>query len=284
MSNLRKIVSAIGDNVTPDAGPAPMLQWVEIDQLLVDDGYQRPLSSHNWKSIRQIADGFKWSRFSPVLCAPVEGGLFAIIDGQHRTHAAAMCGYKSVPCQIVQMSPSEQAASFAAVNGNITKVTALNLLKAALAAGEPWAVECDAIAKEGGCRLMLSNPSSKDRKPGPIYAARMFRKLVESRPREALIKALKILMHAEGYCDNSDLWDGSLLEPMLLAMTEVPEYLEAEGFVSFLEIYDIWEAIDGIEDENKRRIGNGQPKISRKEGIRIDLMKAITEAMGEEAP
>lgn len=208
--------------------------------------------------------------------------MFAIIDGQHRAHAAAMRGYKSVPCQIVQMSPVEQAASFAAVNGNITKVTALNLLKAALAAGEPWAVECDAIAKEGGCRLMLSTPSSKDRKPGQIYAARMFRKLVETRPREALIKALTILMQAEGYRDNSDLWDGSLLEPMLLAMTEFPEYLDRDDFVSFLEIYDVWEAIDGIEDENKRRIGNGQPKISRKEGIRIDLLKSITEAMGED--
>lgn len=283
MTALRKIVSASGDSVNTDAGPAPMLQWVEIDQLVIDDSYQRPLSSHNWKNIRQIAEGFKWSRFSPVLCAPVEGGLFAVIDGQHRAHAAAICGYKSVPCQIVQMSPVEQAASFAAVNGNVTKVTALNLLKAALAAGEPWAVECNAIASEAGCRLMLSNPSSKDRKPGQIYAARMFRKLVETRPRDAIIKSLTILMQAEGHRDNPDLWDGSILEPTLLAMTETPEHLDGEGFVSFIELYDIWEAIDGIENENKRRVGNGQPKISRKEGIRIDLMKAITEAMGEDA-
>lgn len=282
MSALRKIAFAKGDVVDADAGPAPMLQWVEIEQLVIDDGYQRPLASHNWKSIRQIADGFKWSRFSPVLCAPVEGGMFAIIDGQHRTHAAAMCGYKSVPCQIVQMSPVEQAASFAAVNGNVTKVTTLNLLKAALAAGEPWAVECNNIALEGGCKLMLSNGSSEAKKPGQIFAAKMFRKLVESRPREAIIKSLNILMQAEGYRDNSDIWDGGILESTLLAMTEVPEYLDRDDFVSFLELYDIWEAIDGIEAENKRRIGSGKPKISRKEGIRIDLLKAITEAMGED--
>ncbi|MFS2326537.1 ParB N-terminal domain-containing protein [Brucella sp. H1_1004] len=282
MSNLRKVASTKVEISPADAGPAPMLQWVEIGQLVIDDDYQRPLSPHNWKNIRQIADGFKWSRFSPVLCAPVEGGQFAIIDGQHRAHAAAMCGYKSVPCQIVQMSPVEQAASFAAVNGNVTKVTTLNLLKAALAAGEPWAVECNSIAIEGGCKLMLSNASSEKKKPGQIYAAKMFRKLVENRPREAIIKALNILMSAEGYCDNADLWDGGILESTLLAMTEVPEYLDREDFIGFLELYDIWEAIDGIEAENKRRIGNGQPKISRKEGIRIDLLKAITEAMAED--
>lgn len=282
MSNLRKVVSTKSEIAPAEAGPAPMLQWVEIKQLVIDDDYQRPLSPHNWKNIRQIADGFRWSRFSPVLCAPVEGGLFAIIDGQHRAHAAAMCGYKSVPCQIVQMSPVEQAASFAAVNGNVTKVTTLNLLKAALAAGEPWAVECNSIAIEGGCKLMLSNASSEKKKPGQIYAAKMFRKLVENRPREAIIKALTILMQAEGYRDNAGIWDGGILESTLLAMTEVPDYLDRDDFVSFLELYDIWEAIDGIEAENRRRIGVGKPKISRKEGIRIDLLKSITEAMAED--
>lgn len=282
MINMRKITTAKGEIIATEAGPAPMLQWVEVDQLVIDDEYQRPLSPHNWKSIRQIASGFKWSRFSPVLCAPVEGGLFAIIDGQHRTHAAALCGYQSVPCQIVQMSREEQAASFAAVNGNVTKVTTLNLLKAALAAGEPWAVECNAVATEGGCQLMLSNGSTQNKKPGQIYAARMFRKLVESRPREAIIKALNILLLAEGYGDNVDFWDSSILEPTLMALTETPQYLDRVDFVSFLELYDIWDAVDGIDAENKRRIGSGQPKISRKEGIRIDLLKAITEAMAED--
>lgn len=128
--------SPVGD---VDPGAAPMLQWLPISSLVVDDGYQRDLKAGNWKAIRRIAAAFSWSRFSPVFVAPVEGGLYAIIDGQHRTHAAALVGIDTVPCQIVQMDPREQAASFAAINGLVTKVTIWNIYKAALAAGEAWA-------------------------------------------------------------------------------------------------------------------------------------------------
>ena len=135
-------------NVNP--GPAPMLQWIRIEQLVVDDSYQRDLKAGNWKTIQRIAEAFRWSRFSPVFVAPVEGGRFAIIDGQHRTHAAAICGFAEVPCQVVQMSLEEQAASFAAVNGLVTKVTLQQIFKAALTAGETWAIECDRICRDAG--------------------------------------------------------------------------------------------------------------------------------------
>ncbi|MBI1620099.1 ParB N-terminal domain-containing protein [Aquamicrobium zhengzhouense] len=133
-----------------DSGPAPMLQWIRIEQLVVDDSYQRDLKAGNWKTIQRIAEAFRWSRFSPVFVAPVEGGRFAIIDGQHRTHAAAICGFAEVPCQVVQMSLEEQAASFAAVNGLVTKVTLQQIFKAALTAGETWAIECDRICRDAG--------------------------------------------------------------------------------------------------------------------------------------
>ena len=122
--------------MTVNPGSAPILQWVKIVDLVVDDRYQRDLKFGNWKAIRRIAQNFKWSRFSPVFVAPVEGGKFAIIDGQHRTHAAAICGFSEVPCQVVHMSRDEQAAAFAAVNGLVTKVTLWNIYKAALVAAE----------------------------------------------------------------------------------------------------------------------------------------------------
>ena len=48
-------------------GPAPMLQWVRVDQLVIDDAYQRPLGRANWTAIQKIAANFAWSRFHPLL-------------------------------------------------------------------------------------------------------------------------------------------------------------------------------------------------------------------------
>ncbi len=61
-----------------------MLTWVENAPMVVDDSYQRAMGSLAWRHIIAIADNFDWSKFTPVIVAPVEGGFYAIIDGQHR--------------------------------------------------------------------------------------------------------------------------------------------------------------------------------------------------------
>lgn len=85
--------------------PAPQLLWLRIEDLVVDSRYQRPLNTGNWAAIRRIAKDFRWSRFSPVLVAPVEGGRYAVIDGQHRAHAAALCGIESIPAMVALVPP-----------------------------------------------------------------------------------------------------------------------------------------------------------------------------------
>jgi ParB-like chromosome segregation protein Spo0J len=57
----------------------------------------------------------------------VEGGRFAIIDGQHRTTSAAILGIETVPCQIVIAEQTEQAAAFKAINGTITPISQMAL-------------------------------------------------------------------------------------------------------------------------------------------------------------
>ncbi|MDF1778761.1 MAG: ParB N-terminal domain-containing protein [Rhizobiaceae bacterium] len=204
-----------------DPGPAPMLQWLKIAQLVIDDSYQRPLAKQNRKAIAAIAAQFRWSRFSPVFAAPIEGGLFAVIDGQHRTHAAALCGFSEVPCQIVQMSLQEQAESFSAVNGLVTKVTTGQLFKAALAAGEERAVRMDAIARAGGCRLMTVNASAETKKPGEIFALKAYGQCVDQFKENRLIATLQALMAAEGYCDTPEIWAGQILFPIIWALARI---------------------------------------------------------------
>ena len=163
-----------------DPGPAPMLQWIDLDRLVIDEAYQRPLGRSNWVAIEKIAANFQWSRFGPVLVAPVAGGLYAVIDGQHRAHAAALCGILQVPAMVVQVDLAAQAKSFAWVNSQTIKVTPFHIFKAALAAGEDWAVRADAAVAAAGCRLMTFHPSAKNKRPGEVYCIGLIRKQIEA--------------------------------------------------------------------------------------------------------
>jgi len=260
-----------------DSGPAPMLQWLKIAQLVIDDSYQRPLALHNWKAIAGIAAQFRWSRFSPVFAAPVEGGLFAVIDGQHRTHAAALCGFSEVPCQIVQMSLAEQAESFAAVNGLVTKVTPHQLFKAALAGGEAKALRMDAVARAGGCQVMTGNASSKLKAPGQIYAVRAFGKCVEHYDETRLVAALQALMAAEGYRDTPELWAGPVLFPLIRALAGTDHGLNSADLARWLEEFDIFTVIDEIENETKRRARLVLPRIAKTKALEEAVSNALAD-------
>ena len=261
ITSFRNIVRPNGPETPSKPGPAPMLQWVKIDDLVVDDSYQRDLKPGNWKAIKAIAADFKWSRFSPVFVAPVEGGKFAIIDGQHRTHAAAMCGFDQVPCQVVQMSPEEQAAAFAAVNGIVTKVTTFQIYKAALAAGEAWATEIHGVALEAGCRVMTSNASMFSKKPGEIYSIVRMRKLIEQHKAGNVSRALSILRQAEGFRDDAEYWDGSIIIPMVEALCERPPVLSNSVAPASVSDFDVFGAIDRIRQEVRERRVRGLPSI-----------------------
>ena len=263
-----------------DAGPAPMLQWIRIDKLVVDDTYQRELKFGNWKAIRRIADNFLWSRFSPVFVAPVEGGRFAIIDGQHRTHAAAMCGFAEVPCQVVQMSVEEQAAAFAAVNGLVTKVTTWQIYKAAHAAGEEWAMKIASCAEEAGCKVMFRNASSWAKKPGEIYAINQFKEIVEAFSPGPVTAALRIMMQAKGICDNYEAWDAMILRAMVSALCTRQPAMNNPLVVRVLEDFDLLGVMDKIKAATRDRIRRGEPYAPKRE----QLQNAITAMLDRRLP
>lgn len=264
-----------------EPGPAPMLQWIGIDKLVVDDRYQRDLKTGNWKAIQRIAAGFKWSRFSPVFVAPVEGGRFAIIDGQHRTHAAAICGFEEVPCQVVQMSVEEQAASFAAVNGLVTRVTPFQIYKAALTAGEEWAVECANICSKADCRLMTFNSSTDAKRAGDIYALSLIR-IYQARGLGRLVTfALAGLRKSEGGVEPG-MWGNDVLKPLINAVADRP-WLERKGvdLARFLDRFDIYAAIDRAEEFVRQKRRQGHVGISRWDIAAAEIGEGLDKAFPE---
>lgn len=248
---------------TVNAGSAPILQWVKITDLVVDDSYQRDLKIGNWKAIRNIARQFKWSRFSPVFVAPVEGGKYAIIDGQHRTHAAAICGFGEVPCQIVQMERAEQAAAFAAVNGLVTKVSLWNIYKAALTAGEDWAVGCHKICTDAGCQLMTHNKGTDDKKPGDVFSVSLIRQFYSSGKGHLVTLALSGVRRSE-FGKEAAAYSNEILRPLFDAVTQRP-WLAKQGadLSQFMDAFDIFAALDRSQELARQKRRQGHIGISR---------------------
>lgn len=196
------------DQVAP--GPAPSLQWIDIVDLVVDETYQRPIAGLGKTNVRRIAESFSWSKFATVVVAPIEGGKFAIIDGQHRTTAAAIVGMTSVPCQVILADRAGQAEAFRAINGTTTKVSALAMWKASLAARDPFCVKVDEAAKSAGVTLLGYPVTRNEQKPGETMAVAAVQAAYRRHGSAVLVEALQCVTRTRwntpGAIDAALIW------------------------------------------------------------------------------
>jgi hypothetical protein len=162
MRGLEKLVL---DKAAEHPGPPPKIEWLALAKLVIDDQYQRGIETRGLANIKKIAAEFKWSRFSPVMVTAVARGNYAIIDGQHRCTAALSLGYERVPCCIVYTEPGEAAAIFAAINGNVTSLSVLQVFRAARAAGELWAQQIDDVCRSAGVTALTHPIQQSKQKP-----------------------------------------------------------------------------------------------------------------------
>lgn len=266
-------------------GAPPRLEWLPIGQLVIDDEYQRPLARRNREAIQRIADRFDWSKFSVVVVSPAGSDRYAIIDGQHRTHAAALCGLERVPCQILRLDRAGQAASFAAINGAVTKITPWQIFKAALAAGESWATQARDAVDKAGCRLMTYNKGSEVRKPGEIYGVQMIRDMVSDYGAATVTAALSAYRRG-AYGDLAIAWNNVCITAWLRAVATSDMMNWGDGdLIDFQADCDILELDDVAVSEIRslRRIGEAAPaRHVRLTSLLIERWAAFTLPMREE--
>lgn len=227
MSEMRKIdvapfVAALG-TVNPGLGPVPQLQWIEIENLVIDPRYQREIFSKGRANVLKIAREFDWTKFAPVIVAPVIGGGFAIVDGQHRTTGAALRGIEKVPCFVIMADPSQQAAAFAAINGNVTAMTPMQIYHARVAAGEEQAVALHAALEKAGISICRYPVSAKLMKPGETFAVGILSKLHRLYPEPLFVLALRCLV--AGAKGKGGLIRASLCEAMCSVLDGEPGYV-----------------------------------------------------------
>lgn len=195
----------------------PNLAWVKLSQIVIDEAYQRPLGKSNWRAIRNIAENFDWSMFSPVMVS-VSGNRYALIDGQHRAHAAALCGLDQIPAMIVDLPREGQAKAFSWINGSATNITTFHIYRAALAAKEDWALRSRTAVDNAGCILMEANKSTNAKKSGEIFSIALIKELILADGDKAITDGLAAIRAIDTSNSRVALYSADLLRPWLKAV------------------------------------------------------------------
>jgi hypothetical protein len=218
-------------------GPVSQLQWLQIAQLFVDPRYQREISAKGRRNVRAIAEAFSWGKFAPVVVAPLEGGGYAIVDGQHRTTAAAALGIETVPCLIVQADPGEQARAFRAINAQVTRISRVQLFSAAVAAGEPDALDVAAMCAAADVSIRRSPTAISLIKPGETTSIGALYRLA----REPRALALCLLRGIRSQAiEGTNPFRELILDALRLALVDHPAWWGDEGrFIAVLDEIDL---------------------------------------------
>ena len=238
------------------AGAAPMLQWIKIVDLVADPAYQRPIIGKGRNNVGRIARAFSWSCFSPVVVAPVEGGKFAIIDGQHRTTAAALVGFESVPCQVVVAAREAQAAAFKAINGITTPISRMALHAAALVANEPWAAQVAEACACAEVEILKYPVPAGMQLPGKTMAVGAIARCLKHYGRETLITALQCVTQTANNIP------GSLSARIIKALCEVLDG-NRQWRDSGSALFEAFDLIDLSDIEERSGVDAATKKVGR---------------------
>jgi hypothetical protein len=150
VSEIRKIA---GNMPPAHFGDKPQLRWIAVECLRIDPAYQRTIMQRGSANVIKIARDFSWIKFGVITVAETDTGIFLIIDGQHRTAAAMLRRIKDVPCKVVRATRAQQAGAFAAINSQVTAVSAQQIFVARLAEGDTQAIELQKVCAEAGVTI-----------------------------------------------------------------------------------------------------------------------------------
>ena len=169
----RRALSAMADLRAPfnkPVGQPPTLEWIAVERIGVDPGYQRDATSNASTSlIRKIARAWDWRLCLPLSLSRRGDGTLWVVDGQHRLGGAKLRGdIPHLPCVVTSFtSYTDEGSAFVALNRERRALSSMDLFRAAIAAGEEQSVQMmDAITSAG---LTLAFACSfSEWKPGMI--------------------------------------------------------------------------------------------------------------------
>lgn len=144
---------------------------VALDELHIDESYQRSLQNH----VKIIARDWNPTKCDPLKINFREDGFFYVWDGQHRLEAAKLRGIKYLLCDItVGLTQSQEAELFGCQGIGIKKPDPYDIFKANVCSGE----EIDTAIKNMCDNYdLLVNRNNK--KAGNLSCLTLVRKIFE---------------------------------------------------------------------------------------------------------
>lgn len=233
MAKLKRIKPLTGKfPIGPIVGHVGALHMIRIEDLRVDHVYQREINVNSARNIRKICEAFDWAKFLPVIVVEAEGH-FAIVDGQHRTTAAATLGIEAVPCYVLSCSPAEAAAAFAAINGAVTPIAPIDIWFAELAAGVEAAHALQRVLDAAEVRVTRSKESFAK---GETRSIGVLRRAVEKYGHDRLVTILQCITQT---CDgNPGMIVGSVINGIGGAIGSKPDLLRSPSV-----LFDLFDGV-----------------------------------------
>jgi hypothetical protein len=179
-----------------DIGDMGELKWLPLSALAIDPAYQRAILDSGKANIRRMIEGFSWLLFGVLVVARRGGRQFAIIDGQHRATAALLHGgIDEVPCLVLRGGQEAEARAFSAINGNVTRIHALQSFRASVAAGDGEARRLVLLCRKGG--VAIAPYPKAELAPGETLALGTLRVCARRYGEDVLVAALTLLRAAD---------------------------------------------------------------------------------------
>ncbi|MGE4340333.1 MAG: DUF6551 family protein [Pigmentiphaga sp.] len=255
-------------------GERAELCLLQLDRLVVDDRYQRAIGKQGRPNIQRILAGFDWRKFTPVVVTPVGDGFFAIIDGQHRATAALMHPkIDMVPCMVINVTPEEAAACFAAINGCVTKITQGQIWKARLTAGDKAAAELKTILDSAEVRILPYKVPNLPYKVGDTIAIATLERMLVKHGANILNIALQAV--TQSGTGNP----GCLIAPVIIALCQIVE--EVDVFqVKPTKLFDLMDEISLSEVISESSVTAKQLRRPHSAMVKQRLSKHLMGALG----
>jgi hypothetical protein len=174
--------------------PPPKIAWLALDQLVIDDEYQRELSDRSVTLIRKLVETWDWNAFKPLSVAAAGDGKYEIVDGQHTAIAAVTHGsIESLPCLVLPADTvALKAKAFVGINSDRIALTPFALYRARVAAGDDEAVAVELALSGSGATMLERLQPGQDYPVGTVVCVSTLLQLVRRGGRARVHRLLKI--------------------------------------------------------------------------------------------